>query len=109
MMERVWGNLLSNAVKYSLPQADHRIEIEGTVHDGMYVFSVRDHGVGFDQRYAGKLFGMFQRLHDAAEFKGSGIGLAITKRIIERHGGEAWAEGRLGEGAVFYFSLPIRS
>lgn len=107
MMRQVWTNLLSNAVKYSLPSSVHKIEIEGKVLDGMNVYSVKDYGVGFDPRYVGKLFGVFQRLHSSSEFPGSGIGLAIVKKIVERHGGRAWAESGLGEGAVFYFSLPV--
>jgi signal transduction histidine kinase len=109
LMERVWANLLSNAVKYSLPSPVHRIEIDGSVRDGMNVYCVVDHGVGFDQRYVDKLFGMFQRLHSTEEFQGSGIGLAIIRRIVVRHGGQTWAEGRPGEGAAFYFSIPERS
>jgi len=106
MMQRVWLNLLSNAVKYSVPGQVHRVEVDGTIKDGMAIYSVRDHGVGFDQQYAGKLFGVFQRLHGSEEFPGSGIGLSIVKRIVERHGGKVWAEGRVGNGATFHFSLP---
>lgn len=109
MMERVWVNLLSNAVKYSMPSPSHRIEIQGWVRDGVCHYSVRDHGVGFDMRYADKLFGMFQRLHGAEEFQGSGVGLAIVQKAITRHGGSVSAEGQIGGGAVFSFSLPIRS
>jgi len=109
MMERVWVNLLSNAVKYSMPSSSHRIEIQGFVKAGMCHYSVRDHGVGFDARYVDKLFGMFQRLHGAEEFQGSGIGLAIVQKIIARHGGSVQAEGLVGGGATFSFSLPIRS
>lgn len=109
LMERVWANLLSNAVKYSAPSHIHRIEVQGMLQDGMNVYSVNDHGVGFDQHYAGKLFGMFQRLHSVDEFKGTGIGLTIVKRIVTRHGGTTWAEGRPGQGATFYFSIPGRA
>jgi len=108
LMERVWVNLLSNAIKYSMRSPVHRIEIRGYLQDAMTVYVVKDHGAGFDQRYVDKLFGLFQRLHHSDGFKGSGIGLSIIKRIIERHGGTAWAEGQLGQGATFYFSLPRR-
>ena len=106
MMQQVWLNLLSNAVKYSVPGNVHRVEVDGFAEDGMNVYSVRDYGVGFDQHYAGKLFGVFQRLHGSEEFQGSGIGLSIVKKIVERHGGKVWAEGRLGQGATFHFSIP---
>lgn len=109
MMERVWLNLLSNAVKYSMKSPVRRIEVRGWVEDGMNLYSVRDHGAGFDQRYVDKLFGMFQRLHGESEFAGSGIGLSIVKKIVERHGGAVGAEGRIGEGATFTFSLQGRS
>jgi light-regulated signal transduction histidine kinase (bacteriophytochrome) len=109
MMGRVWANLLSNAVKYSGPSAVHSIEVGGYLEGGMNLYFVRDRGVGFDQRYADKLFGMFNRLHGEREFSGSGVGLAIVKKIISRHGGTVRAEGRLGEGSTFYFSIPKRS
>jgi signal transduction histidine kinase len=106
MMERVWANLLSNAIKYSLPSPIHEIEVGGFEDAGMRVYFVRDRGVGFDPLYADKLFGMFQRLHDQRDFAGNGVGLAIVQRIVHRHGGRVWAQGRPGEGATFYFSLP---
>jgi signal transduction histidine kinase len=106
MIARVWANLLSNAIKYSLPSPVHAIEVGGYVKEGMSTYFVKDQGVGFDQRYAGKLFGMFERLHDQKDFSGNGVGLAIVKRIVARHGGRAWAEGEVGLGATFYFSLP---
>ncbi|HEX9675356.1 MAG TPA: ATP-binding protein [Anaerolineales bacterium] len=107
LMRQVWINLLSNAVKYSIPAQQRRIQIGGHTEEGRAIYFVKDQGVGFDPRYAHKLFGVFQRLHSAEEFEGTGVGLAIVQRIIRRHGGEVWAEGQLDQGATFYFSLPL--
>ena len=108
LLREVWTNLLSNALKYSRPRENARIEVSWSVDPALgYIFSVADNGVGFDQQYAQKLFGVFQRLHRASEFEGTGIGLALARRILERHGGSIWAESRLGEGSVFSFSLPF--
>jgi signal transduction histidine kinase len=105
LMLQVFANLIDNAVKYSRPRAHAVIEIGVGIADGeKYVF-VRDNGVGFDMRYARKLFGVFQRLHRQDEFEGTGIGLATVSRIIERHNGRIWAESRLGQGAEFRFTL----
>lgn len=107
LLRQVWRNLLSNAAKYTSKRALARIEVSAHRDQQQYIFSVRDNGVGFDNRYAHKLFGAFQRLHRVEEFEGTGIGLANVRRIVARHGGQTWAEGKLNVGAVFFFSLPI--
>jgi light-regulated signal transduction histidine kinase (bacteriophytochrome) len=106
LLRQVWLNLLGNAAKYSGKRAEPRIEVGGREEGAGSLYWVRDNGVGFDMRYAGKLFGVFQRLHGADEFPGTGVGLAIVQRVVSRHGGRVWAEGRVGEGACFYFTLP---
>lgn len=100
-------NLLGNAVKYSSKSPHPQIELGCMLQEGRSVYYVRDNGAGFDMTYVGKLFSAFQRLHRAEDYPGTGIGLATVKRIISRHRGQVWAEGRLGEGAVFYFTLGI--
>lgn len=106
LLKQVWTNLLSNALKYSSTRSESRIEVSGEENGREYVYCVRDNGVGFDMRFYGKLFGVFQRLHSQQEFTGTGVGLAIVQRVVTRHGGRVWAEGEVGRGAGFYFSLP---
>jgi len=105
-IKQVLVNLLSNAIKFTKEREVATIEIGGRQAAGETVYYVQDNGVGFDMRYAAKLFGVFQRLHDSGAYEGTGIGLSIVHRIINLHGGRVWAEGRVDEGATFYFSLP---
>ncbi|MGD9994487.1 MAG: transporter substrate-binding domain-containing protein [Salinivirgaceae bacterium] len=106
LMRLVWQNLIGNAIKYSRPQSKQLIEIGGQTEEKQSIYWVKDNGVGFNADYADKLFEPFQRLHKDSEFEGSGIGLSIVKRIVQRHGGKVRAESVPNQGAVFYFSLP---
>ena len=108
MMRQVWINLLENAFKFTGRQERAVIEIDSFSEKGEWCYRVKDNGVGFDMKYAPKLFGVFQRLHKIQDFAGTGVGLAIVKRIVTRHGGRTWAEGLLNAGAVFYFTIPIQ-
>ena len=106
LIRQVMQNLLSNAIKYSSKTVKPVIEISSELRDGNILYTIIDNGAGFDNKYAGKLFEVFQRLHTTEEFEGTGVGLAIVQRIINKHGGKVWAEGEVNKGARFYFSLP---
>ena len=106
LMQIAMENLMENAWKFTGKKAHPKIEFGTTVRDGKTACFIRDNGAGFDMAYLDKLFGAFQRLHTTDEFPGTGIGLATVKRIINRHGGQLWAEGEVGKGATFFFTLP---
>jgi PAS domain S-box-containing protein len=106
-IRQVWVNLISNAVKYSEKKPQVVIEINSYLNTSEVIFYVKDNGVGFDDQYKNKLFKVFQRLHSSDEFEGTGVGLALVEKIVLKHGGVVWAEGKEGNGACFYFSLPL--
>jgi signal transduction histidine kinase len=108
LLRQVWANLLSNAVKFTRGQDTPLVEVSGEMRDHENIYCVKDNGAGFDMRYYDKLFGVFQRLHSAEQFPGTGVGLAIVQRVVVKHGGRVWAEGEEGRGAAFYFALPHR-
>ncbi len=108
LIKQVWVNLISNAVKYSSKREESIIEIGSFVNNSENIYMIKDNGVGFDMEYSGKLFGVFQRLHKMSEFTGTGVGLAIVKRIVNKHEGKVWANAEKDKGATFYFSIPVQ-
>lgn len=106
LLQQVWVNLISNALKYSGNQLNPLIKIYSEKKDDCVVYAIEDNGVGFNMKYADKLFGVFQRLHKITEFEGTGVGLALVHQIVTRHGGQVWAEAKVNEGAKFFFCLP---
>lgn len=107
MIKQVFSNLISNAFKYTSKREKSKIEVGSTIDNDEVTYFIRDNGAGFDPRYYDKLFGVFQRLHGDSEFEGTGVGLAIVDKIVKKHNGKVWAEGKPDEGACFYVSFPI--
>ncbi len=108
LIKQVFINLISNAFKYTSKKSEAKIEIGSYLEDNQVVYYIKDNGAGFDMKYYDKLFGVFQRLHSSNEFEGTGVGLAIINRIISKHNGQAWAKGKVNQGATFFISLPIK-
>ena len=108
LIRQVWINIIGNAIKYTSKKQNRRIEVSATDEDNFTMYMVSDNGAGFNMEHKAKLFGVFQRLHSPKEFEGTGVGLATVNRIIQRHKGKIWAEGKSGEGATFYFTLPAK-
>jgi light-regulated signal transduction histidine kinase (bacteriophytochrome) len=106
LIRQVWSNLMENAIKFTRPRELGVIEISGKLEGAETVYSVKDNGVGFDMKYAEKLFGMFQRFHAEKEFEGAGVGLAVAQRLVRRHGGRIWADSTPDQGSTFFFALP---
>ena len=107
LIQQVLVNLISNSVKFTGGEDRAVIDVGSAGNDnGNNIYFVKDNGVGFDMKYSDRLFGVFQRLHSQDEFEGTGAGLAIVERIVQKHGGRVWAEGEVGRGATFYFTLP---
>jgi PAS domain S-box-containing protein len=109
MLRQVWMNLVSNAVKFSSKRENPEIKISSIIDNDFVVYSIQDNGTGFDMKYVSKLFGVFQRLHSFKDYPGTGVGLAIVKRIVERHGGTVWPQSELNMGATFYFNMPVEN
>jgi light-regulated signal transduction histidine kinase (bacteriophytochrome) len=109
LVKQVLVNILANAIKFTRLRDVAMIEVGGYEEEKEIVYYVKDNGVGFDMEFHDKLFGVFQRLHNASEYEGTGVGMALAQRIIHRHKGRIWAEGKVNEGASFYFALPKKS
>jgi light-regulated signal transduction histidine kinase (bacteriophytochrome) len=105
LLKQVYSNLLSNAFKFTQHQGEAKVIVGSQEEQGEKVYFVRDNGVGFDMGYEEEVFGVFQRLHNDGEYKGTGAGLAIVQRIIQRHGGRIWVQSAVGKGATFYFTF----